>query len=408
VKGADNEMTPRRATADTPVALNRTWLFTAAAAGMFTFGMVIAMLGTLFGLPAVRERLSLDFAGQGALLGTLSMGLLVSSVIAGPLLHRLGSKTVLCVASLLVAGSLAGFALVRSFGPAAAAAALLGAGGSWLNVGTNALVADVFPEERGRWLNLLGVFFGIGALFVPFLVSLAFDSLSVPGTMIVCAGVAAVTLALSAAPRFPAPHRDAPFSVVEMLRTARYPGVLLFAVLLLFQSGNESSLSGWTSTYIASVGWSPRAGTIVLLGYWVMAILGRSFSARLQAWIGKPQLVLSAAGLSVAGCLILLAGAGSLPLLTIGAWTTALALSAVFPTTLAIAGDRHPGSAGLVFGFLFSVSNLGAVLSPWLIGQVSQAAGVRLGMLVPLCGTLGVTVCALLVLRPEPQAVQRG
>ncbi len=401
IRRRSRKMTSRPLTAEPRTPLHRHWLFVAAAAGMFTFGMVIAMLGTLFGLPAMRERLALDFAEQGALLGMLSMGLLVSSVIAGPLLDRLGAKLVLCAASLMVSGSLVGFALASGFATAAAAAVLLGAGGSWLNVGTNALVADVFPEARGRWLNLLGVFFGVGALFVPLLVSLAFDALSVPGTMLVCASVAAATLAISAALRFPPPQSSAPFSLTDMLHTARCPGVMLFAVLLFFQSGNESSLSGWTSTYIGSVGWSPRSGTVVLLGYWAMAIVGRSLSSRLQARIGKASLVLSSAALSVVGCLILLAGAGSLPLLTLGAWTTALALSAIFPTTLAMAGDRNPGAAGLVFGFLFSVSNVGAVLSPLVIGEVSQAAGVRYGMVVPLCGAVAVTACAWLARRAQ-------
>lgn len=380
-----------------PARLNRRWLFAAACAGMFTFGMVIALLGALFGLPAMRERLGINFAQQGDLLGILSVGLLVSSVLTGPMLDRFGSKRVLAGASLMVTAALLDFALARGFAAAAVAAGLLGFGGSWLNVGTNALVSDLYPEERGRWLNLLGMFFGIGALFVPLVVALGFDRLSVAGTMLVCAGVAATSTVVCTALRFPPPHPGASFSLVEMLRTARYPGVVLFAVLLFFQSGNEASLSGWTSTYIGAVGWSPRAANAVLLGYWVMAIVGRSVSARAQASLGKGQLVLFSGLLSVAGCLVLLLAAGSLPMLTLGAWTTALAFSAVFPTTLAMAGDRYPGMTGLVFGFLFSVSNLGAMLYPWAVGHVSQAFGVRLGMLVPLAGTVALCVCAAVV-----------
>lgn len=386
-----------------PSRLNRRRLFVAACAGMFTFGMVIALLGALFGLPAMRERLGVNFAQQGDLLAILSIGLLLSSMVAGPLLDRFGSKAVLVAASSMVTGALLAFALARGFAPAAVAAALLGFGGSWLNIGTNALVSDIYPEERGRWLNLLGALFGVGALFVPLVVALAFEHLSVAGTMLVCAGVGAVSGGLCASLRFPPARPRSSSSFTEMLRAARYPGVLLFAVLLFFQSGNEASLSGWASTYIGSVGWSPRAANAVLLGYWVMAILGRSLSARAQAWLGKPRLVLASGLISVGGCLVLLAGAGSLPLLTLGAWMTALAFSAVFPTTLAMAGDRYPQGAGIVFGFLFSVSNFGAMLYPWAIGQVSQAAGVRLGMLVPLVGTLGVCACAAIVAR-RPKA----
>lgn len=387
-----------------PPILNRRWLFVAACVGMFTFGMIIAMLGALFGLPAMRERLGIDFAQQGDLFGILSIGLLLSSILTGPTLDRFGSKRVLVAASAMVTVSLLDFALAQGFTAAAVAAGLLGFGGSWLNVGTNALVSDIYPEQRGRWLNLLGMFFGVGALFVPLVVAVGFERLSVSGTMLVCAGVAAFTTLACSIPRFPASRPGGSFSFLEMLKAGRRPGVALFAVLLFFQSGNEASLSGWTSTYIGAVGWSPRAANSVLLGYWVVAIAGRSLSARAQAWLGKPRLVLISGIVSIAGCLVLLLAAGSLAGLTMGAWVTALAFAAVFPTTLAMAGDRHHGMAGMVFGFLFSVSNLGAMLYPWAIGHVSQAAGIRLGMLVPLIGTIGVTVCAWVILRADKQA----
>jgi fucose permease len=386
--------------ATSPVPGSR-WLFGAACIGMFTFGMLIALLGTLFGLPEMRQRLGINFAQQGDLFSILSFGMLLSSLMAGPTLDRFGSKPVMLAASAMATAALLLFALARGFGAAALAASLLGFGGAWLNIATNALVSDVYPAERGRMLNLLGMFFGIGALFVPLVVALGFARLSVAGTMLVCAGVAAASTVICSALRFPAAHEGAAFSFVEMIKAARHPGVLLLAVLLFFESGNEASLSGWTSTYIGSVGWSPFTATVILLGYWVMAIVGRIASARAQARIGKARLVLFSGLLSTAGCLILLLASAWLPVLTLGVWMTALALAAIFPTTLAIAGDQHQRFAGTVFGFLFATASIGTMIFPWGVGHISQAAGVRLGMLVPLAGTLGVTICATLVLRRE-------
>jgi MFS transporter, FHS family, glucose/mannose:H+ symporter len=383
--------------------LSRRWLFAAACVGMSAFGMVIALLGTLFGLPEMRQRLAINLAQQGDLFSILSIGLLVSSLLAGPMLDRFGAKPVLTTASAVATTALLAFALAHGFAAAAGAAALLGLGGAWLNIATNALVSDIYPEQRGRALNLLGVFFGVGALFVPLVVALGFDRLSVAGTMLVCAGVAGATTALCAALRFPPPHEASSFSFVEMLRTARYPGVLLFALVLFLQGGNEAALSGWTSTYIGSVGWSPFTATVVLLGYWGLAILGRALSARAQARLGKARLVLLSALMSVAGCLILLAAASWLPLLTSGVWLTALAFASIYPTTLAIVGDRYQRFAGTIFGFLFSVGAIGNITFPWAVGHISQAAGVRLGMLVPLVGAIGVSVCAWIIMRSEEQ-----
>ncbi len=364
---------------------------------MFVFGMLIAMLGTLFGLPAMRERLGIDLAQQGDLFSVLFIGLLVSTAIVGPTLDRFGCKPVLVSASAMVTVALLAFALAHGFGAAALAALLLGVGGGWLNAATNALVSDVFPDDRGRMLNLLGMFFGIGALFVPLVVALFFNVLSIAGTMVLCAGVAGASTVLCAVLPFPPPHEGAAFSFAGMLGVAKDRGVFLFALLLLFQAGNEAALSGWTSTYVGSVGWSPRVATLILVGYWIMAIAGRALSSRAQAWTGKERLVVISGVLSVSGCVVLLVAAGWLPGLTLGALMTSLGFSAVFPTVLAMAGDRYPRFAGTVFGFLFTVGNVGSITFPWALGHISQAFGVRLGMLVPLAGAVLMTACAIAV-----------
>jgi MFS family permease len=302
-------------------------------------------------------------------------------------------------ASAMVTVGLAAFALARGFGAAAAAALLVGLGGGWLNTASNALVSDVFPDDRGRMLNLLGTFFGIGALFVPLVVVLGFDALSVTGILAIFAAVAGATTVMCAALPFPPAHEGTAFSFAGVLNAARSPGVLLLAILLLFETGNEAALSGWTSAYVGVMGWSPWVATLVLFGYWVVAILGRAASARVQALIGKAPLVVGSSVVVVAGCVILLAAATSLPGLVAGAWIAALGLAAIFPTMLAIAGDRYHRFAGTVFGLLFTVGNLGSIAFPWAMGHISQSAGVRASMVVPLAGAVVVTILAVVVAR---------
>ncbi len=374
-------------------------LFAVSCLSMFVFGMVIALLGTLFGLPDMRARLAIDLAQQGQLFSIMFVGLLIATVVAGPTQDRFGGKVVLVGAAATVAVALGLFALARGFASAAASAAVLGVGAGWLNLGANALVSDLYPESRGRMLNLANVFFGVGALFAPLLVSVAFGALSIGGVLAACTAVAAAGALVAAPLTFPPPREQASFSLAEFWRMTRHPGVLLLAVLMFFQMGNEAALSGWTSTYAGAMGWSPRAATVILLGYWVMTIIGRSVSAGLQSRLGNERLVLAAAVLSAAGCAVLLLGARSLPVLALGAWLTALGLSPVVPTTLALAADRHHRFGGTVFSLLFTVGTAGSTSFPLALGGLSKAAGLRLGMVVPLAGTLAVALCALAVLR---------
>ena len=92
-------------------------LFAAGCAGMFVFGVVLALLGTLFGLPEMRARMHVDLAQQGNLFFLLFLGVCSSTLAAGPLIDNLGHKLVLLWSSLLVAGGLLGyFTLDRASG----------------------------------------------------------------------------------------------------------------------------------------------------------------------------------------------------------------------------------------------------------------------------------------------------
>ena len=58
--------------------------FASAATGMFVFGIVMAVLGTLFGLPEMRTRLQIDLAQQGNLFFLLYVGIFLATLVAGP------------------------------------------------------------------------------------------------------------------------------------------------------------------------------------------------------------------------------------------------------------------------------------------------------------------------------------
>lgn len=365
--------------------MNRSRVFAAACGGLFIFGSTIALLGTLFGLPEMRERLGIDLARQGELFSVLFVGMLAATAVAGPMIDRVGHKAVLTLSSVLAALGLAGLALAGSFSAAAAAIVVLGCGSAGLNTATNAVVSELYAEDRGRMMNLLGIFFGVGALFVPLLKVAIFGVLSISGLIGVMIALAATCGAAYATMRFPPPREAAGVSFSEMMKTVTYPGVMVFALLLLVETGNESALSGWMTTYIGYMGWPARTATGVLAGYWAAVIAGRMLFAGLSRTIDKKWIVVGCGIGAMGGCGLLM-GSQSIEWLTVAALVTSLALSGVFPTTLAMVGDRYRRYAGTVFGLVFAVSGLGGMVAPPILGHLSQAHGVRVGMIVPLVG----------------------
>ena len=180
------------------------------------------------------------------------------------------------------------------------------------------------------------------------------------------------------------------------MEVVRYTGLLLFAILLFVESGNEAVLAGWTSTYVGGLGATARLATWVLAGYWAGLMLGRFSATRLLRYFRDVQLVLLSALGSMAGCAILL-GAHSVPVLAAAVFFTGFAQSAIFPTTLAMIGDRYRRYAGTAFGVLFAIGLAGGALFPWAVGHISEARSVRAGMVLLLVGACAVAATVIVI-----------
>ncbi len=368
-------------------------MLSAACSGMFLFGIVLAILGALFGLPQMRARIAIDLAQQGDILLLLFLGVFASTILVGPIIDNFGNKLVLAVSAAIVVAGLLGLSVAHSFLTAIVWAFVLGFGGGGLNTSSNALVADVFEEERGAMLNLVGMFYGVGALFIPLLAASITTALTIPELLLIAAALAALCMVAYLLLPFPAAHRQAGFSIFASLEAVKIPGVMLFAFVLFCESGNESAIGGWASTYVGSAGLSATVATSILAAYWAALMVGRLLSMKLLKRMRKETLVLASAAGSVIGAAILLA-VPSLATLAIGAVIIGISFAPIYPTTLAAAADRYQRNAGTIFGFLFAVGLIGGMLFPWAVGHIAESWSVRAGMLLPLLGAIAISVAA--------------
>jgi MFS transporter, FHS family, glucose/mannose:H+ symporter len=376
--------------------MNRNRLFGGACAAMFVFGIVLAILGALFGLPAMRERLGITLVQQGDIFLALFFGVFLSTIVVGPMIDSFGNKVVLTVSAALVTIALVLFAWAHSPLTAMASAAILGFGGGGLNTSANALVADLYPENRGPMLNVVGTFFGFGALFIPLLAAIITGLLTITQLLLTAAALAALCTLFYLVLPFPPPREAIGFSLLASIKAVRIPGVLLFGILLFCQSGNEAAIGGWTSTYAGSLGAAPSTATWILAGYWAALMIGRIASAKLLGHMTKQRLVVSSGIGSVAGAAVIVGTSSVIPL-AIGAAIIGLSFAAIYPTMLAIAADRYERQAGTIFGLLFAMGLIGGMLFPWVIGHISQAFSLRAAMSVPLAGALVITAIAITI-----------
>ncbi len=384
-----------------PEPRSRSRLTAGADAGMFVFGIVMALLGAV--LPLISRQIHFDLAQAGNLFLVMNCAMLAAMLSLGVLTDRFGQKPVLVAGALCVALALAVLLRATTYGAVLTGAGLLGAGGGALNGAANTLVADLHadPREKASALNLLGVFFGFGALFLPFAIGALLDALGLRWILRLAVVLSAAPAVVFLALRFPPAKQKKGVPMAEIFRLARHPLVLLISFLLFFESGNEFILGGYISTYLVrETGASVRAASYALAGYWAAIMVTRIAVSRLLYRIRGATVVLASALWTAAAIALLIAGR-SLPLAAPAVVLTGIGCAAIYPTVLGEAGSRFESYSGTVFGIIFAVALVGGMTLPWAVGQISAAAGLRWGLALAVFNALMIFTLQVRIMRKQ-------
>jgi MFS family permease len=372
--------------------VSATALYRVALAVMFVFGIVLALPGTVVGLPDVAERLGLTLANRGALISVTFVGLLVGSFISGPIVDRIGHRASLSISAALIAVCLPLFALAPSYTLAAIALAAIGLASAGVNTASNALASDFFPEERGRRANGIAIAVGVGGLALPSATALFAGVVSwswIVGAGALIAAACAVTVLRVAVPPAAAHAGGDAMSLATVLKQ---PGMVWLGLLVMLAAGTEASMAGFTSTYLVTLGFAPGAATWALSFHWVGLIVGRIALAR-RVDRGKGRAIIVAAAAGAAG-IVLFVTASAAAILAVAPFLVGVAIAIIMPTSLALGAEFYPRNAGTLFGILLTVAQSGAIALPAIIGLVAESGGVRMAMsILALNNLLVAAIC---------------
>jgi fucose permease len=373
-------------------------LVLSAWAGIFVFGIVMAILGAI--LPSLFERIHFSKSEAGNLFFVMNLAMLGISVVFGPVVDRFGYRVFLASSALLVAFSFLLFTLAPTYSLLVAAAFLLGLGGGGLNGGSNALTSDLNPESRSAALNLLGIFFGFGALLIPFLIGTLLGRIGLEAILVIAAFLSLIPFLFFLGLRFPAAKQAQGFPLRRAARVIGNPLLWLCGFLLFFQSGNEFTVGGWVSTYLnENFRFSAMSASLVLAGFWGAMMVGRLFVSGILVRKTKNEtLILASAILALSGTLLLAAATSGLAA-SVGVVLTGFGFAAIFPTTLAIAGEAFPDLTGTAFSVIFMVALTGGMIAPWLAGRVANASGLRSGFIIPVVSGAMIILLLLMIRR---------
>lgn len=379
---------------------NRNALLITANACMFVFGVILLLMGSL--LPSLQVSYS-----QAGNLGAFPLaGILISTVLVGPIFDLVGAKPVLALALALIAAALSAMSVLHSYFAVAVSAFIYGLGGGILNTAGNALVADLNADARASALNLLGFSFSLGAIAAPLSLSSLAGHASPPMVLRYLAIVCVLVLLLVLALRFPSGTR-AGTSVASLLGVLRHSGVWLFAGLLFFESGSENCMFVWAGKIVGdTLHTSATHANIALVALSAALGAGRLTAAFALRWLGSQRTILLSALIAIAGSLIVL-NAAYFAGMILGMLVIGLGLSTIFPTALGMAADRFPAETGTVFGATIAVALVGGTTGPKLAGWAA-GLGVKHVLGIPLIAAALVMVFTRIIARHEPQPLTKA
>jgi len=347
---------------------------------LLALGLMVAGIGPA--LPDLAANTGSAVEALGAVLTALFAGALTAQLAVGFLNDRFGQRPTLGAGMFMLGVGALGLALSRSLPLTLASAAVAGLGHGTLVVTLHVLVAQLFPTRSVSALNLINVFFGIGAVAGPALAGLTLRlwDTALP-TFYVATGLVLPQLLLLP---FLAVVRAEPAAAAQPAAVARdsamYRSPLLWSLgaLLLMYVGMEAGIGGWMMRYLnLSAGLPDTSAALLTAGYWLALTVGRAIGAAVGSRLTPAALLARCLIGVLAGGVILSFSTGNLALSSLALALLGVSFGPVFPTTLAIASGLFPQTPGAATSLIVALGNVGGLVLPWMLVFVLENQGPR-------------------------------
>jgi fucose permease len=404
-----------------------------------SLGLPDGLIGV--GWPSIRADFGVPTEAVGLLLTVGTTGYLISSVLAGFILARLGVGWLLAGSTLLASLALTGYAAAPGLTLMVGCALLLGLGSGAIDSGLNAYAAGAFGPRHMNWMH---AFFGLGVAIGPLIMTAALSAglawrwgYGVVATaQLALATAFALTvrawrrertpagaevapgpgpadggtdrrdasLADGPAPVGPVPVPTSAARPVRVRETLRLPAVWLGAGAFALYVAIEVAAGLWAFLLLTDGrGLAAATAGICVSGYWGSLFLGRVVHGVVAERLGTgPVLRASLVGMAVGAGLIALpapAWVAVAGLLVVG-----FAAAPVFPLLTLTTQDRVGGAhADRTIGLQIGAAGLGGALVPGGIGVLLGHTSVEaLGPALVVLSIALVALHAFWTRRPAP------
>jgi MFS family permease len=377
---------------------SRKYLRIAVAAFFFVQGLSFAAWASR--IPDIKNMLHLTEGGLGTVLLALPIGLMASLPISGWMVTHYGSKKMVLIGAILYATTLVFIGFVTRTEQLVIALFAFGLWGNLTNIAVNTQAVAV---EQVYGKSIMASFHGLWSLagFVSAMIGSLFISVKIapPIHFSIIALIAFVIIFTAYKHTMPDGEKNNEESQPMFVKPDK--DLLILGLIGFCAMVCEGAMFDWSGVYFQEAVSVPAS--LTTLGY--VAFMGTMTGGRFAGdWlankIGRKKMLQVSGVLMGTGLTIAVAFPYLIPA-TFGFLLVGFGVSSVVPLVYSAAGRSTTMSAGMALAAVSSISFIGFLIGPPLIGIVAQFADLRWSF-----GIVGVLASMAAVLSSKARLIQ--
>lgn len=346
-------------------------------------------------IPDIKNSLGLGDAAWGTILLMIPVGQICGMALSGLLVSRMGSKRILPVAnvgyaSLLLLIGLAGteYALIMSL-------IAFGFFGNFCNISVNTQAVNV---ERMYDKPIMASFHGgwSAAGLTGASIGLLMSSLKIDPFVHFCIIGVLVILNLLINNSYLQEDikiQKSPEEIAARKKNKPEKFLFLLGIVAFCGMAAEGAMSDWSGLYLQEVVGTPsHLAPLGLTAYMITMATGRFFVDKASQRFGQKRIV-QAGGLLIFTGLFLAVAFPNLVTVIIAFMIIGFGTCSIVPTIYSIAGQKTKISTGMALTIVSSISFVGFLMGPPVIGYISHATNLRYSY--ALIGLFGICIVLL-------------
>ncbi|MDF2517042.1 MAG: transporter [Sphingobacterium sp.] len=372
------------------------------AVSLFFFCQGIAFASWASRIPVIKERLHLSEGQLGTILLMLPVGQLATMALSGKLVTKYGSAKVLRIVPIAYALVLCAIAFAQNAWQLGAILFLFGVTGNMCNISVNTqgvateqiYKKSIMTSFHGAW-SIAGF---TGALVGLLTMNLGLDTL--PHFLIILAFVTGNTLINQ---RYLVPGKS-PQKEKRSFFSKPEGSLLQLGIIGFFSMATEGAMFDWSGVYFKEIVHAPEK--FVVMGYasfMIMMAIGRFVGDGVIRKLGRKR-TLQYSGLLMFVGMMTSVVFPQFIVCTLAFMLVGIGVACNVPSIYSIAGQNKNVPSGVALAMVSSISYLGFLMGPPLIGYIAEVLSLRYSYGVFACfGLLMFGMVGRLSLFREPQ-----